>query len=56
MSSITRQPTQLDYASPTQFKFGMQLPKVEFFTTVNLPGITMVTNIPTPMFQLWVKN
>ena len=44
MSSITRQPTQLDYASPTQFKFGIaQLPKVEFFTTAaNLPGITMV--------------
>ena len=51
MSSITRQPTQLDYASPTQFKFGIaQLPKVEFFTTAaNLPGITMVASIfPTP--------
>ena len=51
MSSITRQPTQLDYASPTQFKFGIaQLPKVEFFTTAaNLPGITMVDSIfPTP--------
>ena len=51
MSSITRQPTQLDYASPTQFKFGIaQLPKVEFFTTAaNLPGITMVDAVfPTP--------
>ena len=48
---IDRQPTQLDYASPTQFKFGIaQLPKVEFFTTAaNLPGITMVDSIfPTP--------
>ena len=28
---IDRQPTQLDYASPTQFKFSIvQLPKVEF--------------------------
>ena len=51
MSSITRQPTQLDYASPTQFKFGIaQLPKVEFFTTAaNLPGNTKVDSIfPTP--------
>ena len=37
---IDRQPTQLDYASPTQFKFSIvQLPKVEFFcTSVNIPG------------------
>ena len=50
-SGLSRQPTQLDYASPTQFKFGIaQLPKVEFFTTAaNLPGITMVDSIfPTP--------
>ena len=40
---LNRQPTQLDYASPTQFKFGfVQLPKVEFFTTAaNLPGINL---------------
>jgi hypothetical protein len=40
---IDRQPTKLDYASPTQFKFGInQLPKVEFFTvTVNIPGISL---------------
>ena len=43
---IDRQPTQLDYASPTQFKFSIvQLPKVEFFTTAcNLPSITANTN------------
>ena len=51
MSSITRQPTQLDYASPTQFKFSInQLPKVEFFTTAcNIPGITLgETSMGTP--------
>ena len=41
-SPIARQPDQLDYASPTQFRFGVhQLPKVEFFTvSANLPGIS----------------
>lgn len=40
-SPLARQPNQLDYASPTQFRFGIkQLPKVEFFTIdANLPGI-----------------
>ena len=34
MVTLNRQPTKLDYASPTQFKFTIsQLPKVEFFTT-----------------------
>ena len=29
-----RQPTELDYADPTKFKFSItKLPKVEFFTT-----------------------
>ena len=59
MSSITRQPTQLDYASPTQFKFGIaQLPKVEFFTTAaNLPGITMVDAVfPTPFKDIPVMG
>ena len=33
MVTVNRQPTKLDYASPTQFKFTIsQLPKVEFFT------------------------
>ena len=51
-SPVSRQPDKLDYASPTQFRFGIhQLPKVEFFgTSVNLPGITLpVANYPTPM-------
>ena len=51
MASISRQPTKLDYASPTQFKFGIvQLPKVEFFTTsATLPGINMGSAVfPTP--------
>tara|TARA_A100001011_G_C14310287_1_gene845235 strand:- start:3571 stop:4161 length:591 start_codon:yes stop_codon:yes gene_type:complete len=50
-SPVSRQPTKLDYASPTQFRFGIhQLPKVEFFgTAVNLPGITLgVIQQPTP--------
>tara|TARA_R110002072_G_scaffold91449_1_gene203949 strand:- start:41 stop:637 length:597 start_codon:yes stop_codon:yes gene_type:complete len=50
-SPLSRQPTKLDYASPTQFRFGInQLPKVEFFTTsANLPGITAgVATLPTP--------
>ena len=36
----SRQPTKLDYASPTQFKFSiLKLPKTEYFcTAVNIPG------------------
>ena len=43
VSGLSRQPTQLDYASPTQFKFSMiKLPKVEYFCTkVELPGISL---------------
>ena len=42
-SPLNRQPTKLDYSSPTQFKFTIhQLPKVEFFTTAaTIPGITL---------------
>ena len=57
-NSLTRQPTKLDYASPTQFKFSiLKLPKVEYFcTSVNIPGInlgdatqaTSLKNIPLP--------
>ena len=37
----TRQPTKLDYASPTQFRFSIiKLPKVEYFATA--------ANIPVP--------
>ena len=65
-SPIDRQPTKLDYASPTQFKFGiLQLPKVEFFTvTANVPGIsgtpaivnTPFKNIPTMGDKLEYEN
>ena len=51
-NSYNRQPTKLDYASPTQFKFGIiKLPKVEYFcTAANIPGITLGTaNQPTPL-------
>ena len=54
-SPIARQPDQLDYASPTQFRFGIhQLPKVEFFTvSANLPGITLpVITYPTPFTDI----
>ena len=50
-SPLARQPDQLDYASPTQFRFGIhQLQKVEFFTvSANLPGITLpAAPYPTP--------
>jgi len=42
-NSYARQPSKLDYASPTQFKFNiLKLPKVEYFCTqVNVPGITL---------------
>ena len=51
-SPLARQPDKLDYASPTQFKFGIhQLPKVEFFTlSANVPGITAgVVTQATPL-------
>jgi len=52
VNSYNRQPTKLDYGSPTQFKFSIiKLPKVEYFTTAaNIPGITLGTaNQPTPL-------
>ena len=52
-SPLARQPEQLDYASPTQFRFGInQLPKVEFFTvSANLPGISAGTNTVSTPFK-----
>ena len=51
-NSYNRQPTKLDYADPTKFKFNvLKLPKVEYFcTSVNLPGISLSDNYtqPTP--------
>ena len=54
-SPISRQPTVLDYSSPTQFRFMIhQLPKVEFFTTAaNIPNISLgELVIPTPYKQI----
>ena len=50
-SPLARQPDKLDYASPTQFKFGIhQLPKVEIFTlSANVPSISSdPASHPTP--------
>lgn len=45
-NSYNRQPTKLDYADPTKFKFNItKLPKVEYFcTAVNLPGVSLQDN------------
>jgi len=54
-TALQRQPSKLDYASPTQFKFNiLKLPKVEYFcTAVNLPGISIGTaTYPTPLKDL----
>ena len=43
INTHTRQPTKLDYAEPTKFRFSLiKLPKVEYFcTAANIPGITL---------------
>jgi hypothetical protein len=51
-NTLSRQPTKLDYASPTQFKFSIvNLPKVEYFIiTANLPGISLTgVDFSTPL-------
>ena len=50
---LDRQPTKLDYASPTQFKFGIhQLPKVEYFVTqAELPDISLDTTVQNTPFK-----
>ena len=56
---LARQPTKLDYASPTQFKFIInQLPKVEFFTVAsNVPSIALGESVfPTPYRQVPVQG
>ena len=52
-SPLSRQPTKLDYASPTQFRVILnQLPKVEFFTVAtNLPGITLSETVQNTPFK-----
>jgi len=54
-NSLSRQPTSLDYASPTQFKFQItKLPKVEYFcTAVNLPSVSISeVKQPTPFVDV----
>jgi len=51
-NTLSRQPTKLDYASPTQFKFSiLKLPKVEYFcTSANIPGVNLGSaDMPTPL-------
>ena len=58
-SPLSRQPDNLDYLSPTQFKFNIhQLPKVEFFcTAANVPAINLCEAIfPTPYKQIPVMG
>ena len=55
VNSFSRQPTSLDYASPTQFKFQItKLPKVEYFcTAVNVPSLSLSeVRQPTPFVDL----
>ena len=55
LNAIDRQPTKLDYASPTQFKFSiLKLPKVEYFcTAVNIPGVSLgETTQATPLKKI----
>ena len=57
-NALSRQPTKLDLAAPTQFKFNiMKLPKVEYFcTAAKIPGVnlseikqmTPLADIPLP--------
>jgi len=57
-NALSRQPTKLDLAAPTQFKFNIiKLPKVEYFcTAANIPGVnlseirqmTPLADIPVP--------
>ena len=63
---LQRQPTKLDYAEPTKFRFSIsKLPKVEYFcTAANIPGISLGTaeqatplkDIPIPGDKLSYDN
>ncbi len=51
-SPLNRQPSKLDYSSPTQFRFLInQLPKVQYFTVAaNIPGLSLnETTYNTPL-------
>ena len=59
LNAIDRQPTKLDYASPTQFKFSItKLPKVEYFcTAVNIPGVNLgETTQATPLKKIQITG
>ena len=52
---LQRQPTKLDYAEPTKFRFSIsKLPKVEYFcTAANIPGISIPSPTqPTPLADI----
>ena len=53
MARVQTQPDKLDYASPTQFRFGIhQLPKVEFFSTAaTIPAIALSDVIVPTAFK-----
>jgi|TARA_B100001964_G_scaffold228989_1_gene280781 hypothetical protein len=54
-SAYQRQPTKLDYASPTQFRFNIiKLPKVEYYcTAVNIPGVSLNNaSLSTPLKEV----
>ena len=65
-SPLNRQPTKLDYSSPTQFRVKIhQLPKVEWFVVAaNVPSITLteisfdnpLKNIPMPGDKLTYED
>ena len=49
INSHTRQPTKLDYAEPTKFRFSLiKLPKVEYFCTfANIPILQIMKSTDT---------
>ena len=56
---LSRQPTELDYADSTKFRFKInKLPKVEFFTTqCTLPGINLgYVVIPSPFKEIPIQG
>jgi hypothetical protein len=59
ISSINRQPNNLDYATNTQFRFLInKMPKTEFFVkSANIPGITLTEIIqPTSLSQIKIPG
>ena len=60
-NATVRQPSgnELDFASPTQFRFQIQkLPEVQFFCqTINIPGISVGNLLqPTPLNQIAIAG